>query len=64
MRRYDAGVDLGAGSAGRRPSEAVSPRKEELKPLELHRRDYVIYAYNALAKVVELLLEQYGARRP
>jgi hypothetical protein len=39
-------------------ADPVALRKEELKPLELHPRDYVIYAYNAIAKVVELLREQ------
>jgi hypothetical protein len=45
-------------------ADPVALRKEELKPLELHPRDYVIYAYNALARVVELLLEQRGEKRP
>jgi len=39
-------------------ADPVALRQEELKPLELHPRDYVIYAYSALAKVVELLLER------
>ena len=39
-------------------ADPVALRKEELKPLELHPRDYVNYAYHAIAKVVELLLEQ------
>ena len=39
-------------------ADPVALRKEDLKPLELHPRDYVIYAYNAIAKVVELLLAQ------
>ena len=39
-------------------ADPVAMRKEELKPLELHPRDYVIYAYNAVAKVVELVLAQ------
>lgn len=38
-------------------ADPVALRDEELKPLDLHPRDYVIYAYNALAKVTELLLE-------
>jgi hypothetical protein len=33
-------------------------RKEEMVKLDLHPRDYVVYAYNALTRVVELLLEQ------
>jgi hypothetical protein len=43
-------------------TDPVSLRNEELKPLELHPRDYVIYAYAALTKVVELLLEREGER--
>lgn len=39
-------------------ADPVALRDEELKPLDLHPRDYVIYAYNALAKVTELLLER------
>jgi hypothetical protein len=43
-------------------ADPVALRKEELKPLELHPRDYLIYAYTALNRVVELLLEQ-GAEK-
>jgi hypothetical protein len=39
-------------------ADPVALRQEELKPLDLHPRDYLIYAYNALTKVVELLLER------
>lgn len=39
-------------------ADPVALRKEELKPLELHPRDYLIYAHTALTRVVELLLEQ------
>lgn len=39
-------------------ADPVALRDEELKPLDLHPRDYLIYAYNALAKVTELLLER------
>ncbi len=39
-------------------ADPVALRKEELKPLELHPRDYIVYAYSALAQVVELLLER------
>ncbi len=40
-------------------ADPVAMRREELKPLEnLHPRDYITYAYNALTKVVELLLER------
>ena len=39
-------------------SDPVALRKEELKKLDLHPRDYIVYAYDALTKVVELLLER------
>ncbi len=39
-------------------SDPVALRKEELKKLDLHPRDYIVYAHSALAKVVELLLER------
>ena len=37
--------------------DPVALRDERLQPLELHPRDYIVYAYAALTKVVELLLE-------
>lgn len=39
-------------------TDPVALRNEELKPLDLHPRDYLLFGYNALAKVVELLLER------
>lgn len=39
-------------------ADPVALRKEELKPLDLHPRDYVLYAYNALTRLVELLMER------
>jgi hypothetical protein len=39
-------------------ADPVALRNEELKPLSLHPRDYVVYAYEALTRVVELLLER------
>jgi hypothetical protein len=44
-------------------ADPVALRKEDLKPLDLPPRDYLMYAYNALARVVELLLEQEADRR-
>jgi hypothetical protein len=41
------------------PADPVAMRKEELRKLDdLHPRDYLVYAYNALTRVVEILLEQ------
>src|SRR5438093_5522745 len=37
-------------------TDPVALRQEELKPLDLHPRDYVAYAYSAFVKVVDLLL--------
>jgi hypothetical protein len=50
------GLELPPGPG--EPADPVSMRKEEMKRLELHPRDYVVYAYNALTRVVEILLEQ------
>ncbi len=41
--------------------DPVTARDETLKPLELHPRDYLVYAYNALTRVTELLMEQQAA---
>jgi hypothetical protein len=43
------------------PADPVAMRKEELKKLDdFHPRDYLVYAYNALTRVVEMILEQQG----
>ncbi len=40
-------------------TDPIAMREERLKKLEeLHPRDYVVYAYSALTRVVELLLER------
>lgn len=44
-------------------TDPVALRQEELKPLELHPRDYLVFGYNALVKVVELLLEREADER-
>ena len=44
------------------PADPVSMRKEEMTKLDLHPRDYVVYAYNALTRVAEILLEQEESR--
>jgi hypothetical protein len=38
--------------------DPVTARKETLKKLDLHPRDYVVYAYNGLLAVTEALMEQ------
>jgi len=42
-------------------TDPVALRNEEMKPLDLHPRDYLLFGYNALVKVVELLLEREAA---
>ncbi|HUS81770.1 MAG TPA: hypothetical protein VM013_00760 [Dehalococcoidia bacterium] len=39
-------------------TDPVAARDETLKPLEFHPRDYIVYAYDALTRVTELLMEQ------
>jgi len=55
------GLELPPGPG--EPADPVSMRKEEMKRLQLHPRDYAVYAYNALTRVVEILLEQQESRR-
>ena len=53
------GVDFdGAALSGF--EDPVSLRKEELHKLDLHPRDYVVYAYNAISAVTEKLLDERG----
>src|SRR5688572_5344358 len=42
--------------------DPVTARKETKKKLELHPRDYLVYAYNGLIAVPEHLLEQRAER--
>lgn len=39
-------------------ADPVAMRDEELKKLDLHPRDYIVYGYNALVRVAEILLER------
>jgi hypothetical protein len=39
-------------------ADPVALRDEKMKPLELHPLEYVVYAYEALRLVTELLLER------
>jgi hypothetical protein len=38
--------------------DPVTARKETLKKIDLHPRDYLVYAYNGLLAVTELLMER------
>jgi hypothetical protein len=42
-------------------ADPVALREEKLKPLELHPLEYVVYAYEALRKVTEELMERVAA---
>ncbi len=42
-------------------ADPVAMRKEELKKLDLHPRDYVVYAHSAISRITELLLERMEA---
>ena len=56
---YELVMGLELPSFPDEPADPVSMRKEELRKLDnLHPRDYLVYAYNALTRVVEILLEQ------
>ncbi len=49
------GVELDSPEAFVDP---VAARKEELRQLDLHPRDYVVYAYNAVTVLTEQLLQR------
>ena len=53
----EIGVDLEGLDPGSY-ADPVAMRKEELKKLTLHPRDYIVYAHNAITTIVELLLER------
>ena len=53
----EIGVDLEGLDPGGY-ADPVAMRKEELRKLTLHPRDYVVYAHNAITAMVEILLER------
>ncbi len=57
----EMGVDLEGFEPGGY-ADPVAMRKEDLKKLTLHPRDYVVYAHNAITIVTELLLERQESR--
>ncbi len=57
LYELEISIDFTQGNA-----DPVTARDETLKPLELHPRDYLVYAYNALTRVTELLMEQQAER--
>lgn len=57
LYEFEMGVDLeGLDELG--GADPVAMRKEELKKLTIHPRDYVVYAHSAIATLAELLLER------
>jgi hypothetical protein len=44
--------------------DPVTARKETMKKLDLHPRDYIVYAYNGLVAVTEHLLERAEEGQP
>lgn len=57
LYEFTIGVDLeGLGPDGY--ADPVSMRKEEMKKLDLHPRDYVVYAHSAVSILTELLMER------
>lgn len=54
-------LEIGVDTEGLDPSGFADPvalRKEEMKKLTLHPRDYVVYAHNAVTRLTEMLLER------
>lgn len=57
LYEFEMGVDLeGLDDLG--AADPVAMRKEDLKKLTIHPRDYVVYAHSAIAIMSELLMEQ------
>jgi hypothetical protein len=59
-------LEIGVDMEGLDPSGYADPvalRKEEMKKLTLHPRDYVVYAHNAVTKMVEILMEREDENR-
>ena len=57
LYEFEMGVDLeGLDPSGY--ADPVALRNEELKKVDFHPRDYVVYAHSAITRVAELLLER------
>ena len=55
LYEFVLGVDFDSPEA---LSDPVAARKEELHKLDLHPRDYVVYAYNAITVLSDQLLQR------
>jgi len=60
LYEFEMGIDL-EGLDPDLGADPVALRKEELKKLALHPRDYVVYAHSAIARIAEMLLERMEA---
>jgi len=58
MQRLIVGVSFDSPEAMLDP---VTARKEELHKLDLHPRDYIVYAYNAVNALAEHLMQPGGS---
>jgi hypothetical protein len=63
LYEFEIGVDMDGLDPGGY-ADPVALRKEELKKVELHPRDYVVYAHSAIARVAEILLERMEGEEP
>lgn len=60
LYEFEMGVDMeGLDPLG--SADPVAMRKEDLKKLQVHPRDYVVYAHSAIVTLTELLLERMEA---
>ena len=57
-------LEIGVDMEGLDPdgyADPVAMRKEEMKKLDLHPREYVVFAHQAIAIIAEMLLERQDA---
>lgn len=60
LYEFEIGMDLeGLDPDGY--ADPVALRKEEMKKIALHPRDYVVYAHGAIGRVAEMLMERMEA---
>jgi hypothetical protein len=57
LYELELSIDFTSGT-----SDPVAARDEKLTKLDLHPRDYILYAHNALTQVTELLMQQQTSR--
>ena len=60
---YELQVGIDRTSMEMGSTDPVALRSEETRPVRLHPRDYIVYAYNGLVAVTEKLMEQRETQR-